>query len=194
MYRTNIHILVSAKCLDSPCTVCFLLPSCSTFNGMYCSCYYCLVIVVITLLVIVVCFAPWFPLDCFRSYLSHRIVACFSICTRKFFFHSVLYALVSQSLFALLSLFGTEVARNSFPDSLVLGRFMRVLLSRGSFEVDYQSSRRSISVRRSSKTLEIRIVNSPDQHLNLVVPMIIFLSQGGRGMKGARRRERRGRG
>lgn len=73
--------------------------------------------------------------------VSYRVVACFSLCTRKFFFHSVPYALVSQSLFALLSLFGTEVARNFFPDSLVLGRFMRVLLSRASFEVDYQSSR-----------------------------------------------------
>lgn len=57
MYRTNIHILVSAKCLDSPCTVCFLLSSCSTFNGMYCSCYYCLVIVVTTLLTVLSLFA-----------------------------------------------------------------------------------------------------------------------------------------
>lgn len=92
MYRTNIYILV-AKCLISPCTVCFLL--CSTFHVLHLMECTVLVIVVLLLLllssflcVVVVCFAPWFPLDCFRSYLSHRIVACFSLCTRNSFFIS----------------------------------------------------------------------------------------------------------
>lgn len=71
------------------------------FNGMYCTCYCCLIIVVLPSLLCCRClrFAPWFPLDYFRSYLSHRVVACFSLCTRNSFFRLVpVYALVSISL------------------------------------------------------------------------------------------------
>jgi len=43
---------------------------------MECSCYCCLVIVVITILsycVIIVCFVYWFPLDCFVSVVSSHV-------------------------------------------------------------------------------------------------------------------------
>lgn len=128
MYRTNIYILV-AKCLISPCTVCFLLSSCSTFNGMYCSCYCCLVIVVIILLIVLSLFASH---PGFLSIVSVRICRIISshvsLYARVILFSSrSLRPLVSQSLFALLS---GRKSPETFPDPLVLGRFTRVLLSR----------------------------------------------------------------
>lgn len=134
MYWTIIRILISAKRLDSPCTVCFLLPSCSTFNGMYCSCYIVVLLLLLLsfLLCVVVCFAPWFPLELFLVYLFRIVSSHVCLYVHAFFFHSVPYALVSQSLFTLLSLLGTEIIRtlSSSGDSRV---------SWESFEVDYRS-------------------------------------------------------
>lgn len=127
LFWTNIRILVSAKCLDSPCTVCFLLPSCSIFNGMFLlllSCYCCYYL---SSCIIIVCFAPWFPLDCFISVVLYRVVACFSLCTRNSFFIPPPSSLNFSSLFCL---FSGRKSPGPFPDSFVLWRFTRVLLSK----------------------------------------------------------------
>lgn len=113
---TNIDILISAKCLDSPYTVCSLLYL-HVLHLMECTVLIncCLVIVVIILLtVVVVCFAFWFPLDCFRD-CNCRIVSSHVIYLYArviLFSFRPLRPLVSQSLFVLVSPLGTEVTRS----------------------------------------------------------------------------------
>lgn len=110
---------------------------------MYCSCYYLswlLYILLLSLLLYslspycVVCFASWFPLDCFRFSLYICISPSHvSFCARvnNIFFVSRLAscnpAPASHRLSISLRSLGTEVAPRLFPDSLVLGRFTRVL-------------------------------------------------------------------
>lgn len=129
--------MISAKCFDStPCTVCFLLSSCSTFNGMYCSCYCCAVIVVVTLLTVLSLFA-------LRTLVSSRLFPLLSVVSS----HVFLYARVILFSFCLLrprlsislrsSVFSRDGSHLKLPDPLVLGDYASC--SRGSFEVDYQS-------------------------------------------------------
>lgn len=113
----------------TPCTVCFLLSLCSTFNGMYCSCYVVLVVLLLLLLppycIVVVCASH----PGFLSIVSARIVACFSLCTRNSFF--VLSPTPpSLDLSSLFCLFSGWKSSETSPDPFVLGRFTRVLLSR----------------------------------------------------------------
>lgn len=140
MYRTNIDILISAKCLDSPCTGCFLLPSCSTFNGMFLlmlSCYCCYYP---SYCFVVVCFAPWclvssrlFP----RLYLSHRIVACLSLCTRNsFFIPPFMPPRLSVSLRSSVS--SRDGSHPKLFRTLSSSGDSRAFCFRGSFEVNYQ--------------------------------------------------------
>lgn len=111
--------------------------SCSTFNGMYCSCYCCLVIVVNYL--------PYCVLSLFASHPGFLSIVSVRIC-RIVSSHVSLYARVilfsSQPLRPRLSIsrcssVGTEVTQNfSRPPRL---REIHASCSRGSFQVDCQS-------------------------------------------------------
>lgn len=131
MYRTNIDILISAKCLDSLCTVCFLL-NLHVLHLMECTVLVncCLVIIVIILLIVLSLFAshPGFlsifaivPVASYRRMLFISMHA-------YFFFHSAPYDPSSLNLSSPLRLFLGWKSPETFP--LVLGRFTRVLLSR----------------------------------------------------------------
>lgn len=160
----NKHtILVSAKCLGStPCTVCFLLPTCSTCL-MECTV---LVIVVLLLLyyppycVVVVCASHPGFLSIISARICRIVSSHVSLYARVIlFFVSSPYALVSISLRSSVSfrdeshpkLHLTPPPRPT-PPPLVLGRFTCVFLSR---LVRSRLPIRSIPIRRSSKILEI---------------------------------------